>query len=109
MVTDHQAAVSLFRREADRGGHAELKTFAGGKLPALEEHLRMARELAAGRTTLANSNANGNMHGNANSNLSGNTNANGNVNMNANTNRNANTNANGNVNRNANSNPPARR
>ena len=48
IVTDHQAAVSLFRREADRGGHAELITFAGGKLPALDEHLRMARELAGG-------------------------------------------------------------
>jgi putative membrane protein len=45
MVADHQKAVSLFQREADRGTHAELKTFAGGKLPALQEHLSMARQL----------------------------------------------------------------
>ena len=46
MVTDHQKAVSLFQREAGRGGHAGLKSFAAGKLPALQEHLRMAREMS---------------------------------------------------------------
>ena len=57
MVTDHQKAVSLFQREAERGAHADLKSFAAGKLPALQEHLRMAREMAGdgrgGRTTSA--------------------------------------------------------
>jgi len=57
MVADHQKAVSLFQREADRGSNAGLKSFAGAQLPALQEHLRMARELAGtntGRTTNSN-------------------------------------------------------
>jgi putative membrane protein len=57
MVTDHQKAVSLFQREADRGAHADLKAFAGGKLPALQEHLRMARELAGARQGGGNTNS----------------------------------------------------
>lgn len=45
MVGDHQKAVSLFQRESERGGRAELKAFAARTLPALREHLQMARSL----------------------------------------------------------------
>ncbi|HKG20643.1 MAG TPA: DUF4142 domain-containing protein, partial [Blastocatellia bacterium] len=46
MVKDHSDAVELFQKEASRGKDADLKGFAAKTLPALQEHLRMARELA---------------------------------------------------------------
>jgi putative membrane protein len=51
MVKDHEKTVALFRREADRGAHDVLKSFASAQLPALQEHLQMARGLAGGGTT----------------------------------------------------------
>ena len=48
MVKDHEKTVSLFQREATRGRHEQLRSFASSMLPALQEHLRMARELSAG-------------------------------------------------------------
>ncbi len=47
MVNEHQKAVKLFRKEADKGENAELKQFASKTLPALEEHLKMAQDLKA--------------------------------------------------------------
>jgi len=47
MVKDHSDAVSLFQREASRGNDAELKAWAAKTLPALQDHLRMAREISA--------------------------------------------------------------
>ena len=51
MVKDHEKTVALFQREADRGAHDGLKSFASAQLPALQEHLSMARALAGGGTT----------------------------------------------------------
>lgn len=45
-VRAHRDAVALFRNEAKSGKDAELKSFAAATLPALEEHLRMATDLA---------------------------------------------------------------
>jgi putative membrane protein len=45
MVEDHQKAVALFERQAARGGDADIKSWASGKVPALREHLQLAREV----------------------------------------------------------------
>ena len=45
MVADHRTTIALFEREARSGRDAELKSFAGRTLPALREHLQMARGL----------------------------------------------------------------
>jgi putative membrane protein len=45
MVADHKKTVSEFQKEADRGADADVKAFAASKLPALQEHLRMAQRL----------------------------------------------------------------
>ena len=47
MVKDHSDAVEMFQREASRGNDAEVKAWAAKTLPALQEHLRMAREVSA--------------------------------------------------------------
>ena len=47
MVADHKKAVSLFQSEASNGRDAELKAFASSMLPMLDEHLKMAQQLAA--------------------------------------------------------------
>ena len=47
MAGDHEKAVKLFRKEADKGDNAELKQFASKTLPTLEDHLKMARDLKA--------------------------------------------------------------
>lgn len=41
----HKDAVDLFKRYADGGENAELKTWAAKTLPHLEEHLRLANDL----------------------------------------------------------------
>jgi putative membrane protein len=43
MVDDHQKAVKLFKREAERGSDADLKAFAASTLPKLQDHLAMAK------------------------------------------------------------------
>jgi putative membrane protein len=45
-LKDHQEAVSLFRSQSDNG-QGQLKTFASTTLPKIEEHARMAREIAS--------------------------------------------------------------
>ena len=46
MVEDHNKAVKLFQQEERSGRNPELKQFARKTLPTLEEHQKMALELA---------------------------------------------------------------
>jgi putative membrane protein len=46
-VEAHQKAVEAFRKEAENGQNADLKTAAGKALPTIQEHLKMAQALAA--------------------------------------------------------------
>lgn len=61
MVKDHEKTLALFRREAGRGSHSDLRAFASETLPALEGHLRMARDLAAVTGGRRNNNTNSEM------------------------------------------------
>lgn len=70
MVKDHQEAVSLYRRQSTRGSMPELRSFASATLPALQEHLTMARSMAGG----------GSMNHNGNMSMGGAANTNGNSN-----------------------------
>lgn len=47
-VQAHEEAVELFRSYAENGDQPQLKEFASSNLPALEEHLEMAKELDQG-------------------------------------------------------------
>jgi putative membrane protein len=71
MVKDHQEAVSLYQRQSTRGTMPDLRAFASATLPALQEHLTMARSMAGGG---------GSMNHNGNTNSGGAANANGNSN-----------------------------
>lgn len=128
MVKDHEKAVKLFQRQADRGTDADAKALAARLLPTLQEHLSMARSLygttrAAPRGNSSNNNPSGtnssnvnrstNVRQDANRNPNRNDNANGNTNTDGNTNTgfsnrrpnvNANANTNNNTNRNTNRN-----
>jgi len=46
MVKDHEKTVDAFKKEAEKGDDAELKSWASGKLSTLEHHLMMAKETA---------------------------------------------------------------
>jgi putative membrane protein len=46
-VADHEKAVALFKDESMTGTDADFKKWAGDKLPTLEAHLKMAREIRA--------------------------------------------------------------
>jgi putative membrane protein len=48
MVTDHQKAVALFRRESKGGSDPDAKAWAAKTLPTLEQHHAKARALASG-------------------------------------------------------------
>jgi putative membrane protein len=98
-VKDHENMEKLFRNETTKGKDADVMAFATKTLPAVQDHLRMARELS-GTTGANRGGGSGGMGGNTN----GNANMNGNGNMNGNTNRNANRNRNGNANGNMNGN-----
>jgi putative membrane protein len=104
MVKDHQKAVSLFQKEADRGADADLKAFASQTLPILQGHLSMAQGLNSGMGGGGGGNTGGGgMSGN--SNMSGNGNMGGNMNGGGNSNRGGNRNSNrggGNMNGNSN-------
>ena len=132
MVKDHDKAVKLFQREAERGTDADAKALAARLLPALQEHLTMARSLndtmrgnRGGNDRGNSSNVNRstnvrqdternpNRNDNAGGNTNGNTNTGGNTNrgysnlrpnVNANANTNTNSNSNRRTNRNTNSN-----
>ena len=59
----HEKAVRLFQREASGGSDPDVRAFATAKLPALQEHLSMARGLSGGnRGGTANHNANSSHH-----------------------------------------------
>lgn len=45
MVDDHKMDIDAFRKEADKGKDAELKTWASQKLPTLEHHLMMVQQI----------------------------------------------------------------
>jgi predicted outer membrane protein len=47
MIADHQIAVELFESEARDGKDDALRTWARAKLPTLNRHLEMARDLQA--------------------------------------------------------------
>lgn len=49
MVKDHKTDVAMFHRESDGGGDPDVKAFATETLPTLEEHLKQAEGLAAGK------------------------------------------------------------
>jgi putative membrane protein len=44
MLNDHQKDVSEFKREANAGRDAQVKSFASSTLPTLEEHLQHAKQ-----------------------------------------------------------------
>jgi len=46
-LKDHEKAIDLFQKEADKGKDQELKDWANKTLPTLREHQRMAREIAS--------------------------------------------------------------
>ena len=50
MLADHVKDVAAFKRQSKVAHDADLKAFAAAKLPTLEEHLRMARELNGMKT-----------------------------------------------------------
>lgn len=43
MVKDHKDAVDKFKKQADKGDDADLKSWAAGKVATLEHHLEMAK------------------------------------------------------------------
>jgi len=44
MIEDHEDDIELFRKESKEGQDPEIKAWAGGKLPTLEQHLMAAKE-----------------------------------------------------------------
>ncbi|HEY6161346.1 MAG TPA: DUF4142 domain-containing protein [Bacteroidia bacterium] len=44
MVSDHKDVIDAFQKEADQGKDADVKSWASGKLPALQEHLQMSEK-----------------------------------------------------------------
>jgi putative membrane protein len=47
MVKDHEEAIAQFAMEAKEGHNVELKAYAAKLLPTLQDHLQLARDLAA--------------------------------------------------------------
>lgn len=45
MVSNHEKAVELFAKAANKGEDADVKAFAAKTLPTLQSHLKMAQEL----------------------------------------------------------------
>lgn len=44
MIKDHKEDIDEFREQSKEGKDADIKAWAGGKLPTLEHHLQMAEE-----------------------------------------------------------------
>jgi putative membrane protein len=44
MVKDHKKAIAEFKKEADSGKDADLKSFASSTLPTLQHHLQMSED-----------------------------------------------------------------
>ena len=67
MLKDHEKAVDLFEKQSTKGTDPELKAFAAKTLPALQEHLQMARALPGNERKSDNMNrSSGNANGNSN-------------------------------------------
>lgn len=47
MLKDHREDIAEFRKEADRGTNADLKSWASNTLPTLEDHLKQAETVAS--------------------------------------------------------------
>jgi putative membrane protein len=47
MAKDHEEAIAQFAAKAKKGHNPELKAYAAKLLPTLQEHLQLARDLAA--------------------------------------------------------------
>jgi putative membrane protein len=91
MLSDHNKDVKEFEKQSTRATDPDLKAFASRNLPALQEHLQMARALpgaeGGGGDNMNNSNRsnrNSNRNSNGNSNRNSNGNSNGNANGNSN-------------------------
>jgi len=46
-IKDHEHVIALFRKEANSGQDPDARAWAKQSLPMLEEHLKMARQIAA--------------------------------------------------------------
>jgi len=46
MVKDHEKAIKLFKKEAREGSDADVKKWASEKIPALEKHLAMWKDIS---------------------------------------------------------------
>ena len=57
MIQDHIDTISLFQREAEQGQAQDVKAWASSTLPTLQEHLQMARTVAASITSTGTSNS----------------------------------------------------
>ena len=51
MVEGHDKAIALFKKQAKSGGAAALRDFATRTLPTLEQHLKIAKDLASPKTS----------------------------------------------------------
>jgi len=49
IIQEHEEAIASFSREAQEGQNPQLKAYASKMLPGLREHLKQARDLAAGQ------------------------------------------------------------
>jgi len=99
MVKDHEKAVKMFQDQSQKGSDADAKAFAAKTLPTLQNHLQMARTVAAtvGAGTSARSSGNTNpddMSMNSNTDTNSNRRSNSNKNSNGNSNRRSNSNSN---------------
>lgn len=109
-ISGHEKAISMFKKQADKGADADAKAYASSNLPALQSHLEMARSInnsmkgGSNGMTNSNRNSNSNRGGNSNSEMNSNMNMNHNMNSNMNMNSNRNHNMNRGNNRNSNSN-----
>ena len=45
MIADHKKDIAEFQKQAKSGKDADLKDFAGKKLPTLQEHLKLAQSV----------------------------------------------------------------
>ena len=54
MVDDHQEDINAFKKQADNGNDPELKSWAAGKVPTLEQHLEHAKQVEEVADSLKN-------------------------------------------------------
>ena len=82
MLSDHNKDVKEFEKQSMKATDPDLKAFAAKNLPALQEHLQMAKTLpgAEGRGSNSNNSGGGSRSTNRNSNSNSNGNNNGNSN-----------------------------